>query len=392
MGIAVLSKRVNQWKAMPDARQRGTRETRFFPGWACRLIMIFLATAVFSIGQPDARLGAETLRLKSYDVPDQQMGGLPAFRVLAPAGWKRRGGLTWNADLANLVTADVSITAPDGSAGFFIHPAPMFISGQIQYQWPQGQLYQGMIVMPMPNDPVSFLQQIVLPQQRSDAGNLRLVKHRDLPEWARSVAEANAQPGGRTQGFGTCARFAYTENGRAWVEDFYCVVLVSRPNMGPQNLFWLADRNLSVRARKGRLDTMQPMANAFVNSFRVERKWYGRFINIQKQWIASRQQGIADAGALSRAISQSNDQFDRAMMQTWNTRRKAEERAGREFSEYIRGSENYNDPVNDTRVELPGGYNHAWTNALGEYVLTDDAGFDPNRHSNVDWVAIEPAP
>lgn len=392
MGIAFSGKRVNQWKDMQDARQRGTREMRFSPGWFYRLAMICLAAVVINFCSADARLSAETLRLKSYDVPDQQMGGLPAFRVLAPANWKRRGGLTWDANLANLVTADVSITAPDGSAGFFIHPAPMFISGQIQYQWSQGQLYQGMIVMPMPNDPVAFLRQIVLPQQRPDAMNLRLVKHRDLPEWARSVAAVNAQPGGMPQGFGTCARFAYVENGQTWEEDFYCVVLVYRPNMGPQNLFWLADRNLSVRALKGQLDTMQPMTNAFVNSFRVERKWFGHFVNIQKHWITSRQQGIADAGELSRAISRSNDAFDRAMMQSWNARQRAEERASREFSEYIRGSQNYNDPINGTQVELPGGYDHAWTNALGEYVLTDDAGFDPNRHSNIDWVTMESSP
>jgi hypothetical protein len=248
-----------------------------------------------------------------------------------------------------------------------------------------------MIVMPMPNDPVSFLEQIVLPQQRPGVTNLKRVRHKDLPDWAHSVAAANAQPGVMIQGFGTCARFAYTENGQAWEEDFYCVVLVSRSNLGPQNLFWLADRNLSVRAYKGRLDAMQPMANAFVNSFRVERKWYGRFINVQKQWIANRQQGIANAGALSQTISRSNDQFDSAMMQSWNARQRAEDRASREFSEYIRGSENYHDPVNDMRVELPGGYDYAWTNALGEYALSNDADFDPNRHSSIDWVAIEHA-
>ena len=106
--------------------------------------------------------------------------------------------------------------------------------------------------------------------------------------------------------------------------------------------------------------------------------------------IAAQQQGIANAGALSRAISRSNDAFDAALTQSWKTRQQAEDRASREFSEYIRGTENYNDPTSGHSVELPGGYDHAWANSLGEYVLSNNAGFDPNQHSNNDWVAIDP--
>lgn len=330
------------------------------------------------------------LRMKSFAITDHQMGSIPAFRVLAPADWRPSGGLTWNTALANLVTADVAITAPDGGTGAFVHPSNLFISGQIEYQWQRGQLYLGMIVMPIPDSPTAFVQQLVLPQQRPNARNIRLVRQEDLPEWADSIAAANQQPGGICRGFGTCARFAYTENGVAWEEDFYCVVLVAQPNMGPQNIFWQADRNLSVRARKGRLDALKPLASAFVNSFRVDRSWFARFNQVQQQWIAAQQQGIANAGALSRAISRSNDAFDAALAQSWRTRQQAEDRASREFSEYIRGTENYHDPSSGNSVELPGGYDHAWANSLGEYVLSNDAGFDPNQHSNNDWVAIDP--
>jgi hypothetical protein len=339
---------------------------------------------------PGMLANAATLRLQPFVVADQQMGGTPAFRILAPADWKLHGGLFWNANLANLVTADLSITAPDNSAGFYVHPSPMFISGQIEYQWPRGKLYLGMIVMPIPSSPVEFLQQIVLPRQRAQARDLRLLEHEELPAWAGSIAATNTQSGVNTQGFGVRARFGYTENGQNWEEDFYCVVLVSRPQMGPPALHWMAERNLSVRALAGKLDAIKPLANVFVNSFRIERNWYGRFVKIQQQWIAARQQGIANAGALSRAISRSNDQFSQALMQSWNERQQAQDRANREFSEYIRGSENYYDPVKETRVELPGGYDHVWTNVMGEYILSNDAGFDPNMNSNLDWEAINP--
>ncbi|WP_319522915.1 hypothetical protein [uncultured Desulfosarcina sp.] len=349
------------------------------------LLMVALLALV-----PNESAAAPPLHMKSFVITDPQMGGLPAFRVLAPADWRPAGGLTWNTALANLVTANVAITAPDGTAGVFVHPSNLFISGQIEYQWQQGRLYLGMIVMPIPNSPAAFVQQIVLPQQRPGARNVRLVGQEDLSEWANSIAAANQQPGGICRGFGTCARFAYTENGVAWEEDFYCVVLVVQPSMGPQNIFWQAERNLSVRAEKGRLDALKPLANAFVNSFRVDRSWFARFNKVQQQWIAAQQQGIANAGALSRAISRSNDAFDAALTQSWKTRQQAEDRASREFSEYIRGTENYSDPTSGHSVELPGGYDHVWANSLGEYMLSNDAGFDPNQHSSNDWVAIEP--
>lgn len=333
---------------------------------------------------------AAPLHMKCFTIADPAMGGIPAFRVLAPAEWQVSGGVVWDSRLANLVTADVAIRAADGSAGFFVHPARLFISGQIEYQWPRGQLYLGMVVMPLPDSPAAFVQQIVLPEQRPGARNLRLVNSEDLPAWAETIAAANRQPGGVTRGYGTRARFAYTEDGVAWEEDFYCVVLVSRPDMGPSTLFWLADRNLSVRARAGRLDALTAMANAFVNSFRVDRDWYMRFVQAQQQWIAARQQGIANAGALSRAISRSSDAATDSLMQSWKARQQAEDRASREFSEYIRGTENYYDTVNGHAVELPGGYENVWTNSLGEYVLSNETGYNPNQHANTGWVAIDP--
>jgi hypothetical protein len=40
-------------------------------------------------------------------------------------------------------------------------------------------------------------------------------------------------------------------------------------------------------------------------------------------------------------------------------------------------------------VELPGGYNYAWSNGLDEYILTNDVNFDPNLASTVNWESIE---
>ncbi len=40
-------------------------------------------------------------------------------------------------------------------------------------------------------------------------------------------------------------------------------------------------------------------------------------------------------------------------------------------------------------MELPSGYNDAWVNAQGEYILSEQAGFDPNVGSTVEWKRME---
>ena len=365
-----------------------------------RILFVFLMVLVTTISckrqeaSPVMKNGnnnngsTSALIIQRYDMIDSQMG-IPAFSVLAPAGYQIQGGITWNSNLANLVTADVAITSPDKSVGFYIHPSPMYISGVIENQWRQGQSYLGMIVTPMPNSPTEYIRQYLLPQRRPAARNIQLIQETDLSDWARSVASTNDPTGTEISGYGVRARFGYQENGKEWEEDFYCVIIVARPQMGIQNLRWLADRNLSVRAPKGELDSHGAIARTFVQSFKIEKSWYARFSKAQSQWIAMQQQGIHNAGVLSNIISSTNDHFDQTMAQSWQTRQQAEDRAAREFSEYIRDTENYNDPVNGKHVELPGGYERAWGNPNGEYILSNDAGFDPNRDSNTNWTEIQ---
>jgi len=53
-------------------------------------------------------------------------------------------------------------------------------------------------------------------------------------------------------------------------------------------------------------------------------------------------------------------------------------RAAAQFDQVIRGVETYVNPSTGQPVELTGGYNRAFTNALGEYILSDSQSFNPN--------------
>jgi hypothetical protein len=75
----------------------------------------------------------------------------------------------------------------------------------------------------------------------------------------------------------------------------------------------------------------------------------------------------------------------------WEQRQEAQDRIGRNFSDYIRGVERFHDPLAGKEVELPAGYGRAWSNNLGEYIVSDSPGYNPNVGSNLHWQELTPA-
>ncbi len=84
----------------------------------CVAILVLL---LLEICIPHAAVKAQTIHLKPFAIRDSQMGGITAFQIIAPADWHKSGGVFWNSNLANLVVADVSISAPTNQLGF--HPS-----------------------------------------------------------------------------------------------------------------------------------------------------------------------------------------------------------------------------------------------------------------------------
>ena len=78
--------------------------------------------------------------------------------------------------------------------------------------------------------------------------------------------------------------------------------------------------------------------------------------------------------------------------ESYNRSCQAQDRMARGFTEYIRGVDSYRNPYEDRPVQLPSGYDQVWVNRLGEYILSNQAGFDPNTGSNTDWRRLEKGP
>jgi len=83
-------------------------------------------------------------------------------------------------------------------------------------------------------------------------------------------------------------------------------------------------------------------------------------------------------------ISKTQSEISDMIVDSYQKRSEAYDRIFDNYSEAIRGVDSYLDPINDRKIELPTGYDNAWTNG-SDYIISDDAGFDPNVGSTQNW-------
>jgi hypothetical protein len=107
-------------------------------------------------------------------------------------------------------------------------------------------------------------------------------------------------------------------------------------------------------------------------------------------WQQNQMQSIRNAGELSRYIAKTNDEISAMNRQAYANQQASSDRINARFSRYVRGVESYDHPFEGRSVELPSGYREVWVSGGGEYVFSNDAGFNPNVRSTQNWRLMKP--
>lgn len=84
-----------------------------------------------------------------------------------------------------------------------------------------------------------------------------------------------------------------------------------------------------------------------------------------------------------------SDQVSEEKMQQFKERGDVYDKVSQKFSDNTLGIDRYFNPHEEKEVELPSGYNHAWCNNNGEYIMSDDPNFNPNEGSNLHWESMK---
>jgi hypothetical protein len=359
------------------------------------LLFILFVFAWYLQGQASA----STVRFKTLKYIDNQGIGIEAFSMLIPADWQFQGGIQWVMDNPAMPAVSAfRVTNPNGTEEFEAFPNHMFFwtnNQMILSMFPIGARYLGSEVRP-PLNSTDFVQNILIPRFRGNVSDVRIAGMENLPELARQLGvEMQSYPGVSTSVDGGKVKIEYRRDGRWMEESIYAVVEsitypIHQTMYGPlSNMNWVGGYLFSFKAEKGKLDASSKVFQTMVNSFRLNPQWFNKYSQLTEYLIRNQIKQIQRIGEISRIVSQTSNEISDMMMETYENRQAVYDRISTNFSQAIRGVDEYYDPVAEKPVELPLGYDRAWTNSLGEYILSDDHSFDPNVGSNLNWQQMQ---
>ncbi|MBN2590611.1 MAG: hypothetical protein JXA96_12175 [Sedimentisphaerales bacterium] len=250
------------------------------------------------------------------------------------------------------------------------------------------------------------LKNLISPRYKPYGVPVRIINEELMPKLALSLQGGQEDVFNPLSSDGARIRISYNLDGKQMEEDIFCVVskVVTQTGMGllkQENTFWIAEALYAFRASAGNLDAVGQACMASVKSFKINPKWL-QFCQMESQRIIKEREMIAKMmqqmaadqrrnlqrlGDLSHSISQASD----SLMDGYMARSAAQDRMHDNWTEAYRGVQSYNDPSSDYTPQLPGGYDHAWGNSLGEYIVSNDSSFNPNLYSNNNWQELQRA-
>lgn len=361
--------------------------------------LLFFSSFTFSQKSTSVnKTGPEVLRFKNFVYIDQQGTGIEAFRFLMPSDWIFEGGMQWILD--NPVMPSVTafrVLNPEGEEQFEVFPNHCYFWSNNQQQlsmFPPGSKYFGSIVM-RPISAQKALRDIILTEQRGIFSDLKVIKDENVPELPRALGAGNqAQGAGSSAATGAKLRISYIKDGVTLEEEFYAVVesftFPVQSMYGTfYNTLWYIDYIFSFRTGKGKLESNAKVFQTITASFKLNPHWYAKYSNVIEYLAQQKISQIRSVGEFSRMLSRMSDQVSDEKMQQFERRGDVYDKVSQKFSDNTLGIDRYYDPHEGREVELPSGYNHAWCNNNGEYILTDNPNFNPNEGSNLHWESLK---
>ena len=372
------------------------------------------AVVLAGLSAAHAAASAETdsyLLLRRVSIIDPTGFGRPmeAASILLPKDWKVESQIVWTGDIGcprNGIKLSLKAQSPDGKLGFEVFP---------EYVWnwvddPQARAHtnplaafgiKGCDVLP-PYDAAGYLQNLFLPYWRAGS---TLVGIGHVPELAQAMqmefmAKSGGQPSPIRTDFDVALATIETLDAAGADEEWvlaslmrtvaYLPMLTGMGTFGNQmsgNYTMAAVNQFAARAPKGHLEKNERLFEVIYRSFRVNPVWgfavAQHFQNLDRINL----KGIQDR---QRIIQQSQQEISAMIEQGYQGRQAIMDRNMEKQIQALRGVESYIDPTTQTRIELTSGYPGAWTNGLGDYVLSDSPGFNPARELQGNWTALKP--
>ena len=333
---------------------------------------------------------AEVVKYKTATCMDTQGTGMKAFSILIPSNWTFDGHITWLLDNPIMpATSRFTVRSPDGKIQLEGLPnqSLFWTTNQlILYANPPGSRYFGALVM-QPIGAINALKQLVVPVYRGDMAGLKYVKEEGLPELAKLFPQGTDPTSGMIYSAEAGrVRVEYTLAGIVMEDEIYCVIQSIKLPLGQvTNDNWFVSYVASFRAPKGELDKNAKTLQTIAYSASIDVNWLNKYNQLVYNLIQQQIRQIKSIGQLSQMLSQTSDEISQDNLKSWEDRQAINDKIVDDFTHGILEVDKYYDPIAEKTVELPSGYTNAWTNSLGEYILSDSPSYNPNIGSNLNW-------
>jgi hypothetical protein len=343
---------------------------------------------------------AHAYRMKMVQVIDEHgfERPIPAAAMLIPLDWQFQGATNWNIkDSCNTVQITARATGPDGRA-FEIFPVynwswaddPTFLR-QAFAQKAQFGTHACDVQPPM--GAADYAQQII----GKIRPNVRIASIEPAPELMdklQGAAQYRLQVHVRPDV--VKARLKYTLNGQP-VEEWILVATIITTTTGPSynvrtmqmtqaNSYSCRATMVAERAPQGQLDANAKFFDLLGSTYHLDSAWQSRIISGAQQLQQIELKGVQDRSAI---ISKNAEDIRKIQQQGYENQQRAQDQSFKEFDEVIRGVESYRNPSTGDTVELDSAYGHAWVSGNGTYLLSDQAGFNPNSVSQESWTPLQ---
>ncbi len=348
------------------------------------------------------------LRMKVARAVDQSGFERPmtSATMLVPTDWQVQGGTVWHIkDKCNGIQTNLRTSGPDGRA-IEVFPAFSWVWADdpkpLQMTAAQTAQYgsRPCDVMP-PLKAADFLRRN-LNRYRPNAQVVGLEPAPKLLAIMQQMARDTEQSGLRynlrqsVRPDAIKARVRYHLNGQA-MEEWIVVAVMITGTLGPSyntktmqpGQAWTYNCAAYVtgeRAPQGQLDANEKFFDLVVGTYRRDPQWQARVDGNAQAIQQIELKGVRDRSAI---VAKNADDIRNIQREGYEGRQRTMDQISNQRSQTTRGVETYRNPATGETVELSNQYGHAWVNNRGEYLLSDQPGFDPVVTLKEDWKPLE---
>jgi hypothetical protein len=346
-----------------------------------------------------ASTDSHSYRMKMVKVMDAQGFASPivSATMLIPIDWQSQGATTWNLkDKCNTIQTSVHAAGPDGRA-FEVFPAynwswaddPSFLR-QMAVQ--QARLGSHACDVAPPMGAADYLKKN-LGRIRPNATLAAIEPAPKLMQILQDRARQNEQAAAqyrlqkRIRPDVVRARLKYNLNGQS-VEEWIIAATIIDGTAGVTGGYsynCLATM-VAERAPQGQLEASEKLFELINSTYRVDQAWQGRVTQNALAIQKIRAKGVQDRANI---VSKNAEDIRNIQREGYENQQKAQDQSATEYSQYLRGTETYRNPATGEKVDLDSKYGNAWVNNRGEYLLSDQAGFDPNTVFQESWTPMQ---